>query len=116
MNFIFVHFLQKWIDTKSLEKHGHHAAGRLHQGVAAAGQAPVIDQGPLAHGIDPNHLTDGDIPTQFPSFLPLQHDPAQDFKVGAVVIQQMLFAPGDELGGVQPCQQIEGDGVLDHGK
>ena len=34
----------------------------------------------------------------------------------AVVVQQMLVPPGDQLGGVQPGQQVQGDGVFDHGK
>ena len=49
-----------------------------------------------------------------PLLLALEDDLPQELIIGPVVVQQVLVPPGDELGGVQPGQQVQGDGVLDH--
>ena len=89
------------LGPEALKEHGHHGLAILPQGIAPAGQAPVIDQRPLAQGIDPDHLADGHVPPQLPPLLALEDDLPQELIIGPVVVQQVLVPPGDELGGVQ---------------
>ena len=96
-----------------LQEHGHHGPAVLHQGVIPSGQTPVVDQSPLAQGVHPDHLVDRHVSPELSPLLALADDLPQEPVIGAVVVQQGFVSPGDQLGGVQPGQQLQGDGVLD---
>ena len=44
------------------------------------------------------------------------NDFAQEFIIGAVMVQQVLFAGSDQLGGQEPGQKVHGNTVLNHSK
>lgn len=79
---------------EALKEHGHHGLAILPQGIAPAGQAPVIDQRPLAQGIDPDHLAHRHVPPQLPPLLALEDDLPQELIIGPIVVQQVLESPG----------------------
>ena len=91
-------------------------ASVLTQRIVPAADTPVIQQRPLLERVAPDHLIDGDIRPQLAPLLSLRADPPQQPEIVAVVIHEMLFAAGGQLGGEQTCQKLQGDRVLDHEK
>ena len=43
-------------------------------------------------------------------------DFAQELEIGAVAVQEVLFAAGQELGGQEAGQEVQGYAGLDHGE
>ena len=98
----------------TFQEHGGGPGGVAHQGVLPAAEAPVVELGPLPEGEGLHDLVDAEVPAELPLFLPGPDDLPQQLEVDPVPVQQMLLAPGQELGGEQPGQKVDGDAGLDH--
>ena len=83
----------------SLQKHGHDPTAVLSQGIFSAYQTPIVEERPLAKCVGLDHFVDRNLGAEFPALLTLQHDGAEELVVGAIPVQQMLLALGDELRG-----------------
>lgn len=113
--FLFSSFFA-FFRSKAAQKNGHHALGILAEGIIPIGNAPIINQRAFAEGICLHNLVHRNILPKLALPLPLRHDLAQQLIIDAVMIEQMLFARGDELGGIKPRRQVEGNAVVNHQK
>ena len=101
---------------KTAQKSRHDPAAILAEGVLAAAQAPVVEQRPLAEGIELDHLTDAGLGAELSVCLAFGDDPAQQLIIDAVVVQKVFCPVCRQLGGVKARQQIQGNTVFDHAK
>ena len=93
---------------------GHLPGGVVTQGILPPAQAPVVQQGPFTQGVDLHHVVDAAPLGELARGLSLGNDPAQQAVVDALVIQQVPFPVGYQLGGQEPGQQVHGDAVFNH--
>ena len=68
------------------------------KGIIAVAQAPVVHQPPLQHGVGLDDLVDRRSRRSSPSLLAFLQDFPQQLIVGAVLVEEVAVAPGDELG------------------
>ena len=99
---------------KTAQERRHDRGAVSAQGIFACAQTPVVQQGAFRQGVKLDHLIDTCLSVQFSGFLSLGNDSAEQLIIGPVVVQQVLFAGGDQLGGEKAGQQVQGYAVLNH--
>ena len=73
-------------DAQIVQELGEHIGGVGGQGVFAAADAPVVDEGALAHGVDAGKFGGRDGAGDLAPLLSLLGDLAQQFIIGASLV------------------------------
>ena len=99
-----------------MQQQRHYASAVSFQGVLSITDTPVIKQSPLAEGVQFCDLVGRHFRSQLPLFLSFGHNFIKKTVIQTVLIQQMLFPSGDQLGRVQRGQQFPRHTGLNHTK
>ena len=95
---------------------GEQLVALLCQGEFPLEQGPVVQKCPLVHGVDIHQLGGGGCGGELPAIQPLLDKLGDPLEIKSLLVREGFLVLGDQLGGVQVCQQVEVHAALDHEK
>lgn len=104
------------LSAEAFEKQRQDTLRILAQGVAAAGNAPVIHQPALEHRIGFGNVINRKFLAEGAILLPFADDLTQQLIIGTIRAHHVTLAVCDELGREQLAQQVYRYGIVNHQK